>query len=311
MTQSSRNAASGLWQGLGAYAIWGLLPVYFHSLGHVAAVEIVGARILWSMLFVVGLLAVRQQLGALAATMTTWRLALPLALSGLLIGANWSVYMWSVTRGHVLAASLGYFLNPLFNVLIGVFLLRERLSAIQAGSVALAAIGVAVVAFAAPDSLGLALALAISFAVYGLVRKLTPVNAVIGLGVETLFLAPLAAAALFWFAWREPLASIHDGHASLILAGSGVVTSVPLFLFAAAARKLPMVTMGLIQFLTPTILFLVGALLYGEPMSLMNWISFAFIWSGVALFIMDALLRQRAGAQANAVASKRSGSPGA
>lgn len=276
-----------------AYGLWGLLPIFFKLLHAVTPVEVVAQRVIWSLVLIVGVLAARRNLGALGAALRDRRIVLPLTASALFIGFNWLVYVWSVNNGHVIAASLGYFLNPLVNVALGVLVLKERLRRGQAIAIAIAAVGVAIMAAAAFTTLWISVGLAVSFALYGLVRKLTPVAPMVGLGAETLLLAPLALAYLLWLWGHGGISLGQDSYTSSLLIFSGALTTVPLILFAMAAQRLPLTTLGLIQYLAPTLQFLCGVLLYGEKLTQGQMISFALIWLGLILFATDSLAAAR------------------
>ena len=276
-----------------AYGLWGLLPIFFKLLHAVTPVEVVAQRVIWSLILIVGVLAARRKLGALGAALRDRRIVLPLTASALFIGFNWLVYVWSVNNGHVIAASLGYFLNPLVNVALGVLVLKERLRRGQTIAIAIAAVGVAIMAAAAFTTLWISIGLAVSFALYGLVRKLTPVAPMVGLGAETLLLAPLALAYLLWLWGHGGISLGQDSYTSSLLIFSGALTTVPLILFAMAAQRLPLTTLGLIQYLAPTLQFLCGVLLYGEKLTQGQMISFALIWLGLILFATDSLAAAR------------------
>jgi chloramphenicol-sensitive protein RarD len=279
--------------GMAAYGLWGLLPLFFRLLHHVDPVEIVTQRILWSLLLILLILALRRGFPAFAVTLRDPKLMLPLAASGLLICLNWLTYVWAVNQGHVVAASLGYFLNPLVVVALGVVVLKERLRRAQMMAIAVAAIGVAILAASALTTLWISLALALTFAFYGLVRKLTPAQPMTGLGVETLLLTPFAIAYLLWEARHGGIAFGQDGSTTVLLILSGAVTTVPLVLFAFAAQRLPMATLGLLQYLAPTLQFLCGVLVFGEKLSSGQLWSFALIWAGLALFASDGIATAR------------------
>jgi chloramphenicol-sensitive protein RarD len=282
MHDPATQIRQGLFHALGAYIIWGLLPIYFHLLRDVGALEVLGSRIIWSFVLILSVLAFRGELNDLRAALRPRTLA-ALSVSGMLIAANWLTYIWAVGHGQIMAASLGYFLNPLVNVLLGVTLLRERLPAVQWVAIVMAGVGVAILAAGAPATLGISLSLAFTFAFYGLVRKLTPVSPLAGLGVETVVLLVPAIIALVWLATGPGLAFGRNTTPTLLMLASGIVTSAPLLLFASAARKLPLVTLGLVQYVAPTLQFIVG-MLYGETLSAAQWWSFALIWVGLALF---------------------------
>lgn len=289
---------TGLLNGFGAYALWGLLPLYFKLIPGVSPVETVAHRVIWSVAFLAIVIAATRLLSPLLTALRQPRVVGALALSALFIAINWLVYIWAVDNDHVLAGSLGYFLNPLVNILLGMVFLHERLRRTQTVAVAIAALGVAVLAAGELQTLWISISLAISFALYGLVRKLTPVPATVGLAVETLVLLLPALAALGWFAAHGTLAFGRDGIETALLIGTGAVTSVPLILFAGAARRLPLITLGLIQYVGPTLQFLSGYFLLGEPLTVPRLISFGLIWVALALFVGDGLrAARRAGAR--------------
>ena len=283
-TPEQTQTRLGLIYGSAAYIAWGLLPIYFKSLGGVGAGEIVAQRVLWSVIFIALLIALRRSFPALRAALANRRAVGLLAVSATLIAVNWLVYIWAVLQGHVLAASLGYFLNPLVNVALGMLFLRERLGRVQGAAVVLAGLGVVILATQATDGLWISLVLAVSFSLYGLVRKIVPVESLEGLAIETVILAPFALGWLVWIGQQGTLAFGRDLPFSLLLAAAGVFTAVPLLLFAAAARRMPYVELGLLQYLAPTLQFLLAVLVYGETMTMAHMICFGFIWTGLALY---------------------------
>lgn len=289
MTPDAASRRTGLLLGLGAYTLWGFLPAFFKQLETVSAGEIVAQRILWSLLFLAGLLAFRSSGAALLAAMRNPRARLILAATAALIAVNWLIYVWAVNNGHILASSLGYFLNPLVNVAMGVIFLRERLARAQTIAVALAGIGVAVLAFAAEGGLWISLSLAFTFATYGLLRKIAPVEALEGLSIETLMLAPFALGWVLWLGAAPDGTAFGDGlGVSLLLIAGGVLTAVPLLLFAASARLLPYAELGMLQYIAPTLQFAIG-LAYGETLTTAHIVCFAFIWAGLAVYAADGL----------------------
>jgi len=283
----------GLGFGLGAYLIWGFLPLYFILLAGVTAGEIVADRVVWSLVLLIGILAVAGRFGKLLAVLRTPRTLGLLAISAALISVNWLVYIWAVQNGHVLASSLGYFLNPLVNVLLGVVVLGERLKRMQMAAVALAAAGVAVLAVGAGAGLWISLTLASSFAIYGLVRKIAPVESLEGLTVETALLTPFALGYMAWLASNDALIFGDAPGLTALLVLAGAVTAVPLLLFAGAARLLPYSTLGLLQYLAPTLQFLLAITVFGEVMTLSHIVCFALIWSGLALYVFGSVRRPR------------------
>ncbi|HEV2568610.1 EamA family transporter RarD [Sphingomonas sp.] len=288
---SDAEAKKGVGFGLSAYLLWGFLPVYFKLLGEVLPTEVVAQRVLWSVLLLAGLIAGTRRWPQLLSALRNPKALKLLAASALLIGFNWLVYIWAIGASHVLETSLGYFLNPLVNVVMGVALLKERLTRAQGLAVALAAAGVAVLAVGAGSGLWISLALALSFATYGLIRKIAPVDSLEGLTIETVLLAPVAAAYLFWLSATGAIRFGTELDLSVLLALGGVVTATPLLLFAAGARRLQYSTLGLLQYIAPTIQFLLAVLAYGEPLTTAHLICFACIWSGLAIYAADGLRR--------------------
>jgi len=287
--ESAAQHRAGLLAGLGAYGLWGLLPIYFKLLPGVSALELVTHRIVWSVLFLAFVVAGYRLWPALVVACRQPRLIGALALSSLLIAVNWTVYMWAIETDHIVAGSLGYFLNPLVNVLLGTLVLKETLKRGQIIAVLLAGTGVAILAAGEWQTLWISLTLAVSFAFYGLVRKLTPVSAAVGLSVETIILALPALAYLYWLSTQGTLMFGRAPLLSLGLIGTGAITAIPLMLFARAARSLPLVTLGLMQYIAPSIQFFVGVFIYGELLSPERWASFMLIWAALALFVWDSL----------------------
>ena len=284
----------GLVLGISAYAFWGILPIYFKALRAVPSVDIVAHRILWSVPILALLLSVAGAWDEVGAALRNRRAMLLLGVTALLIGANWLLYVYAVNSGHILAGSLGYYLNPLANVLLGRIVLKERLSWLQWAAVALAAAGIAALAAGALGQLWISIALCLSFASYGLLRKIAPVDATAGLAIETALLAPFAAAWLVWsFSSGQP--TFGDSSADIVLiAVAGVVTTVPLLLFTAAARRLPYSMLGMLQFIAPTLQFLIAVLLYGEPFTTAHAIAFGAIWAALGLYVIAIVRHARA-----------------
>jgi chloramphenicol-sensitive protein RarD len=290
MTDDQAHRRAGLWLGLGAYGLWGVLPLYFKALVHVPSTEIVAHRILWSLVFLGVLATLFRRWGTIRTALATPRVMMTLTASALLIAVNWLIYIWAVISGHVLEGSLGYYLNPLINVLLGVVLLKERLSLAQKLAVGLAAAGVAVLAVGAGSGIWISLSLAVSFGIYGFLRKVAPVDSLEGLSIETAILAPIA---LGWVLWLQN--SGQGGWGSwgwgtdVLLIVAGAVTAVPLLLFAAAAKRLPYSTLGFLQYIAPSIQFLLAVLLFGERLTLAHIICFAAIWGALIIFAADGL----------------------
>ncbi|MES2441692.1 MAG: EamA family transporter RarD [Pseudomonadota bacterium] len=289
---SSSRDTGGLLLGVGAYALWGVLPLYIHMLRDVPALQLLAHRVLWSLVLLAVIVAVWRRGPALLAA-TRGRTLLGLVASALLIAVNWIVYIWAVQHAHVLEASLGYFINPLVNVALGMAVLGERLRRVQGVAIAIAAAGVAVMAFGG-GALWISLTLAASFGTYGLVRKMVAIDALGGLTVETLVLAP------FCLAWLVHAGSVGEGvwgqsaRLDLLLVLAGAVTAAPLLMFAAAARRMPYSTLGLLQYIAPTLQFALAVLVFGEPLHTPHLITFALIWSGCALYAWDSLRAVRA-----------------
>ena len=295
MAPDPLKTAHGLRFALAAYTIWGFLPLYIALMRHVPAFELVAWRIVFTLPFCLAIAALRRQLRDIARALRDWRVLRLLLASALLIALNWVVYIAAINGGHVFAASLGYYINPLVNVLLGTIFLGERLNRAQWLAVALAGAGVAVLLYGAIDTLWISLTLGLSFGLYGLVRKLAPVGSLPGLTIEAALLLPLAAATAWWFA-AGPQASAfgHDPATSALLAGAGVLTAVPLLLFAVAARRMDYSTLGFVQFLSPTIAFVLGLTVFGEPLRPVQLTSFVLIWMAIALFSWDLLRRHPA-----------------
>ena len=292
MSSSRSSAVSGFWYGLAAYFSWGFFPIYFKAVKAAPPVEVLAHRIVWSTLFLLGLVFARGRLkrGAFASGVPLR----PLLLTTLLLSSNWLLYIWAVSHDRVVEASLGYFITPLMNVLLGMAFLRERLNRAQAFSVLLAAGGVTYLTLAQGYFPLISLLLGVSFALYGLVRKRAGIEPTLGLLAETSLLAPLALAYLGWLAWSGQ-AHWSEGHGRLLglLALSGAMTSMPLIWFNQAGRLLPLSTLGLMQYLSPIIQLLCGVLLYGEPFTRAYAVTFVCIWASLAVFTADVLRRAR------------------
>ena len=295
MTKASEvPPPNGLPFALGAYVIWGFVPVYFKLLSHVPPVEVVAQRILWSIPLLMVIMYFRKQTAEFLAIFRHRVHLRNLLASAALIAVNWLIYIWAVSTDHILAASLGYYLNPLVNVLLGRIFLAERLRPMQLVAVAIAAFGVAILIGDALDTLWVSVSLACSFALYGLIRKITPVGAVPGLAVETTLLAPLSLAALLWFGVNGTGGFGDDAQTSGLLVLAGVVTAFPLLLFATAARRMSYASLGFVQYLAPSIVFLLGVFIYGEPLSTTKLVCFVLIWVSIVVFCIDALRTYRA-----------------
>ncbi len=273
-----------------AFTLWGVFPAYLRLMQQVPPLEILSHRVLWSVVFLLSLLGLRRQWGWIAAVRARPRIALSFIASAAMLGTNWVVYIWAVNDGHVIDASLGYFITPLFNVLFGL-LLGERLRPVQWLSVALAAAGVLWLTMAAGQLPWIGLVIGITFALYGLIRKTASLGALEGLSVETLIMLPVAGAFLL-------LPDSGSSHAwgsgtgiTLLLMSAGPVTAVPLLMFAYGARRIPLSLVGLLQYIGPSIQLLLGVFLFGEAFGVEKLLGFALIWSGLALYSGEGLLR--------------------
>lgn len=271
-----------------AYLTWGLMPAYWKLVPELSAPELIAHRVVWSV-FVTGALVLAFRRGReLRATLTDTRRLGVLLVTALLVSVNWLVFVWAVLNGHVLESSLGYFINPLFNVLLGVLLLKERLRPLQAAAVALAAAGVLNQGWQLQALPWISLALAASFGAYGLIRKLAPIEPLVGLTVETLLLAPLALAGLLWL---DAQGLGHFGHGTLardlIIIGAGLITALPLLWFANAAKRLRFSTLGFFQYLAPSVQLMLAVLAYGEAFTAVHAVTFGCIWAALALYTWD------------------------
>ncbi|MES2301070.1 MAG: EamA family transporter RarD [Pseudomonadota bacterium] len=278
----------GLAAALIAYIFWGVLPLYFRALHGVPPLELVGWRVVFTLPVCLVIVAIRKQGPQLRAAFASPRLLAQLALSAALIGGNWLIFIIAINNGHVLATSLGYYINPLLNVLLGTMLLGERLSRLQWLAVALAGAGIALLLAGAFDMLAVALSLAMTFAFYGFVRKQAPVGSVPGLTIETAVLF-VPALIVVWLAAVSPQGSsmAGGGHIPPLLSASGVATAIPLMLFAVAARAMPLSTLGFLQFIAPTISFVLGLTVFGETLDATRLGCFALIWTAIALYSWD------------------------
>ncbi len=289
--------ASGLAPAIAAYLMWGFLPLYLLLVKSVPAFEFVGWRIIWTLPLCLAIVAWRRQFPELLAALRSPRSLLALLASALLIGTNWFVYIWAIMAGEVYATSIGYYLNPLVNVLLGTLLLGERLSKRQWLAVAIASVAVALLATGAETmtSLWISLTLGFSFAVYGLVRKQVAVGSLPGLTIESAILLPAAIAIAAWYA-ATPAGSAfgQDLWMSALIVFSGVATAVPLLLFALAARRMDYSTLGFLQYIAPTIVFFLGLFVFHQPLAPAKLASFVLIWVAVGVFVWDLWARRRA-----------------
>jgi chloramphenicol-sensitive protein RarD len=275
-----------------SYICWGMFPLYFKALQQIAPVEILVHRMLWSLLFVLALLAVRRQWTWLRTVLRQPKVLAGFGFSALLLSINWLLYIWAVNNDHVVDASLGYFINPLVNILLGLVFLKERLRPVQWLAVALAAAGVAWLTWQAGHPPWIGLALAFSFGGYGLLRKTALLGPLEGLTLEALLLFPLAFGYFVYLSWNGNNAFLSaPASTQWLLLAAGPITAIPLLLFAAGARRIPLSLMGLLQYLSPTLQLLLGVWLYHEPFGSARMAGFAVIWSGLALYSAEGLWR--------------------
>ena len=284
---------SGIIYAALAFLCWGLFPIYFHALDGVPPLQILAHRMLWSLGFLLIVLLLRRQWTWLNVVRQP-RVFFSFVLSALLLSANWLVYIWSVTNHHVIEASLGYFINPLVNIMLGYLILKERLRTVQWVAIAIAALGVAWLTWQTGTVPWIALFLAFSFGGYGLLRKTAALGALEGLSFETIVLFPLAAAYVIWLTLNGQNVFINTDSDTtrVLLVMAGPLTAIPLLLFASGARKIPLSILGLLQYLSPTLQFLLGVWLFKEAFTADRLVGFVLIWSALILFAGEGLLRR-------------------
>ena len=274
----------GVLHGIGAYALWGFFPIYWKLLQRVPALELIGHRIAWSFLLLIAVIMLTWQWNEFRTAFNARTVGIYL-MASLLIGINWLMYVWAVNAGHILETSLGYFINPLISVLLGLIVLRERLRAVQWLPVGLAFVGVTYLTIKFGQLPWIALVLALSFGFYGLVKKLAPLSALYGLTLETGILFIPAVAYLGFIEASGRGAFMHTGLLpDLLMVGAGLVTTVPLLMFGSAAKKIPLTMIGVLQYLAPTIQFLIGVFLYHEPFDQSRLIGFSIVWLALIIF---------------------------
>jgi chloramphenicol-sensitive protein RarD len=296
--QANRIARAGFLYGLAAYGLWGVMPIYFKWLQAVPSIDIVAHRIVWSLAALVIFATLAKVWGQVRSAIANRKTLAILFVTSLLIGTNWLFYVYAINSGHILAGSLGYYLNPLANILLGRFILKERLTPLQWTAVAIAAGGIAVLAAGALGTLWLSLTLCFSFATYGLLRKIISVDSLAGLTVETIVLFPVA---LLWLllggAEGRPFMGAGGTETGLLMA-AGIVSTVPLLCFTAAARRLAYSTVGMLQFIAPTLQFLLAVAVYDEPFTRSHAIAFGCIWTALFLYVASMVRSLRARRQA-------------
>ncbi|MCO1332802.1 EamA family transporter RarD [Microbulbifer sp. OS29] len=291
--RSNDSASTGLLAGIAAFLIWGLAPLYFNQLQDIPAAEILAHRSIWSLILALGILLLVGKLPDFAATLRDGKKMRMLALTTVLIGGNWLVFIWAINNGHLLDGSLGYYINPLFNVVLGVLFLGEKLRRLQWLAVVLASTGIAYELWQFGRVPIIALFVASSFALYGLARKQAPVESLTGLAVETLFMLPVALLYLFWS--QSPTSNLLNNSLEFngLLLLAGPISLVPLLLFTIAARRLNLSTLGFLQYIGPTLMLVVATQVFGETFSEEKLTTFIFVWLGLALYSADALAQRR------------------
>lgn len=288
------NAQSGILFGISAYLCWGFFPLYWPLLDPASSLEVLAHRFVWSMVFVLVAMTVLGGWGRLAVIARDRRLMLLLTVASIVIAVNWGSFIYGVTHDHVVETSLGYFINPLVTVLLGVFVLKETLRPVQWLAVGTGALAVVVLTVELGRLPWVALIVAFSFATYGFVKKTADVGAFEGLGMETLILTPVAVGYLIYLQVTDELTFGHAGVGNVaLLIGTGVVTAIPLLLFNAAATRLSLTTIGLLQYLGPIIQFILGLTIFEESMTRGRWIGFVLVWLALVVFTIDGLVNRR------------------
>ena len=291
------NYRLGVLYGLGAYLIWGVLPVYWRQLQHVDAMEILASRFLWSVLFVFLLILATGKLNVFLqeskAIFSRWQTGVPMVLAAVTISFNWGIFIWAVEVGRIVETSMGYYINPLVSVLFGMIFLRERLSRLQIIAVLWAAAGIAVIIIKNGSLPWVSVGLAATFALYGLLKKLLKAQALTSIMLETLLISPLMAAYLYYLSGRGGnIYQNGDATTLLLLAGAGVVTATPLLLFTGCAKLLPLNMVGFMQYISPSITLILGVFVYGEAFTATHALAFGCIWVGLAFFTWSQLRRR-------------------
>lgn len=290
------NYRLGIFYGLGAYLLWGVLPIYWKLLQHVEAMEILASRFLWSAVFVFLLLLATGKLNIFMqetkVIFSTKKTACCMVLAAIMISFNWGIFIWAVEAGRIVETSMGYYISPLMNVLFGVVFLRERLAKLQIAAVSCAAVGIGVIIVHNGGLPWVALTLPLTFALYGLLKKIIVAQPMTSILLETLLISPLAAGYLYYL--NTVGGNVYqscDMSTLLLLAGAGAVTATPMLLFTACARKLPLNIVGFLQYISPSISLMIGVLIYGEAFTGTTATAFGCIWAGLALFIWSQIRR--------------------
>lgn len=284
----------GIWLAVGAYVIWGIFPIYWKWLHDVPALQLIAHRIVWSFVLLIGVILASRRWASFRLAASSWRVLLIYLAAGTLLSVNWLVYVWAVNAGFIVETSLGYFINPLLSVLFGVIFLRERVRAWQWLPIGLAAAGVAYLTLSYGRLPWIALTLATSFGIYGLIKKVAPLGSLYGLTLETGLVFVPALVYLGFVQSAGQGAFLNGGPLrDVLLAGTGLVTAIPLLMFASAARRIPLSLVGILQYIAPTLQFLIGVLVYHEPFDQVHLVGFSIVWLALLIFWMEGFLAGR------------------
>jgi chloramphenicol-sensitive protein RarD len=284
----------GIMYGIGAYVLWGFFPIYWKYLHGVSATQVIGHRITWSFILLLFYVLITKQWRDFRAAASNWKTIGIYAIAGILLSCNWLIYVWGVNAGYIIETSLGYFINPLLSVLLGVVIFRERLRPLQWLPVALASIGVVYLTYAYGRLPWIALSLALTFGFYGLVKKLSPLGSLYGLTLETGIVFPVALIYLIYVAVSGQGSFVNDGiPVTTFLIGAGLVTTIPLLMFASAAKMIPLSIVGLLQYIAPTIQFMIGVYIYQEAFDRSHLIGFSIVWLALIIFASESFVANR------------------
>ena len=285
---------TGIWYAIGAYILWGILPIYWKQLHHVSSLQVVAHRAVWTLLFALVVLIATGELGSLRQEIRRPKVLRTYLIASLLIGSSWVLYVWAVNAGYIVETSLGYFINPLISVMMGVLILREKIRPWQWLPIGLAATGVLYLSISYGQLPWIALGLAGIFALYGLIKKTAPLKAAHGLALETIF---MLLPALAWLGYTsyigENAFTTVNFSTDVYLIGGGIVTAIPLLLFASAAQKIPLSMIGLLQYIAPTLQLLIGVLIYNEDFPTQKQIGYGLVWVGLAAFWLEGWLNRK------------------
>ncbi len=291
--EALKRTQVGVMCAIAAYTMWGIAPLYFKQLQIMPSIDVLLHRVVWSALILVGLIAGKRQWGKVKAAVRSRKVMLILFAAGILLGANWLLFIWAINNDHILDASLGYYINPLLNIFFGRLFLQERLRLFQKVAVLLAIAGVSILVFSYGQVPWIALVLATSFSIYGLLRKQVAVDSMPGLFIETLMMLPFALIYWVFFASEYSNMLTNEMSLNLWLLAAGIVTTAPLLCFTAAARRIMYSTLGFFQYIGPTLMFFLAVYLYGEPLEEARLVTFGFVWTALAIFSFDSLRAYR------------------